>query len=76
MIAEAGRAPWVTGGDWNQDPGELRMIGHTKATIATEGVATVDTGGVLDWSMVSDALANLTEAWTDTQAPIAVRGPA
>ena len=32
----------------------------------------MDTGGALDWFMVSDALANLTEAWTDTQAPIAV----
>ena len=51
------------------------MIGHAKASIATEGVATVDTGGVLDWFMVSDALANLTEAWTDTQAPIAVHRP-
>ena len=52
------------------------MIGHIKAFIATEGVATVDTGGVLDWFMVSDAFANLTEAWTDTQAPIAVHRPA
>ena len=44
MIAESGRVPWIIGGDWNQDPSQPRMIGHTKAYVASEGVPTVDTG--------------------------------